>query len=339
MANMNDVARQAGVSLSTVSHVVNGTRNVEAGTRQRVLDAIKATGYRQDVLARAMRRSRTDSIGLVVSDAGEPAFADMVHGVEHAAVQNGLTLVLANSAEDAAREERAVHTLLDRRVDGLILARSAATAPGLLSTLANSKAPVILLDRIFPELPFDQVGGDNREAMQRLVAHLAAAGHRRFVLVAGDQWVPTLRERREGFDDGVHRAGLDIDQQLVLHGDDESNRIELRSRLNARGFTALLASSTPLAALALAEVQRSDRVIGEDLAFATFDGFNHPDLFQPRITTVRQPAFDMGVSAVRLLVDRLESRDASPRTVRLQQRLELRDSTERIRIGSADLTV
>ena len=334
MANMNDVARQAGVSLSTVSHVVNSTRNVEPKTRQRVLDAIAATGYRQDVLARAMRRSRTDSIGLVVSDAGEPAFAEMVHGVEHAAVQHGLTLVLANSAEDAEREERAVHTLLDRRVDGLILARSAATAPGLLGTLGGSKAPVILLDRVFPELPFDQVGGDNRDAMQRLVSHLVAGGHRRFALVAGDQRVPTLRERRDGFWDGIRNAGLEASGQLVLESGDPATRDALRSALATDDISALLAASTPLAALALDEVQRSGRVIGQDLAFATFDGFNHPDLFEPRITTVRQPAFDMGVAAVRLLVDRLGARESPPRTVRLQQQIELRDSTERMQLGA-----
>src|SRR5829696_7457201 len=106
MATMVDVARIAQVSISTVSHVLNGTRNVEPATRERVVAAIEATGYRQDTLARAMRRSRTDSIGLVVSDAGEPAFAEMVHGVEDAAAERGLTLLLANSAEDSEREQR-----------------------------------------------------------------------------------------------------------------------------------------------------------------------------------------------------------------------------------------
>src|SRR5687768_6495942 len=98
MPTIVEVARLAKVSTSTVSHVLNGTRNVEPATRKRVLAAIAKTGYRQDAVARAMRRSKTDSIGLVVSDAGEPAFAEMVHGVEHAAAEQGLTLVLANSA-------------------------------------------------------------------------------------------------------------------------------------------------------------------------------------------------------------------------------------------------
>ena len=330
MATMVEVARLAQVSISTVSHVLNGTRNVEPETRSRVVEAIEKTGYRQDALARAMRRSRTESIGLVVSDAGEPAFADMVHGVEDAAVERGLTLVLANSAENPDRERRAVHTLLDRRVDGLILACAAESDPALMVSLREEKTPIVLLDRVFSDLPFDQVGADNRDSMRRLISHLLAAGHSHFVLVAGDVRVPTLRERLEGFTDAIASAGLAPSEQLILTGTDEG---AIRRALRGLPGTAsvVVAASTPLAALALEELRAAGRSIPADIAFATFDGFNHSDLFEPRLTTVRQPAFDMGVAAVRLLVERLASPDSRPRTVRLQQQLELRDSTEGFR--------
>ncbi|HBY23298.1 MAG TPA: LacI family transcriptional regulator, partial [Propionibacteriaceae bacterium] len=164
MATMIDVARLAGVSTSTVSHVLNGTRKVESATRRRVEAAIEQTGYRQDTLARAMRRSRSDSIGLIVSDAGEPAFADMAHGVEHAAAERGLTLLLANSSEDAEREGLAIHALMNRRVDGLILATAATSLVDVLRSLRDERAPVVLLDRLYHDLPFDQVGADNRDS-------------------------------------------------------------------------------------------------------------------------------------------------------------------------------
>ena len=329
MATMVDVARIARVSISTVSHVLNGTRNVEPATRDRVVAAIEATGYRQDTLARAMRRSRTDSIGLVVSDAGEPAFAEMVHGVEDAAAERGLTLLLANSAEDAEREHRAVRTLLDRRVDGLILARAANSSASLMEALQGEKSPIILLDRIFGELPFDQVGADNRDSMRRLVGHLVGAGHRRFAVMAGDIRVPTLMERLDGFHDGLRGSGLHSEDHVALEGvDTDALESALSTRLEDAGITAVIACSTPLATAALRAIERAGRSTPDDTAFATFDGFNHPDLFRPRITTVRQPAFDMGAAAVRLLIERLESPDSSPRSVRLHQRLELRDSTE-----------
>jgi len=329
MATMVDVARIAQVSISTVSHVLNGTRNVEPDTRRRVMDAIEKTGYRQDALARAMRRSRTDSIGLVVSDAGEPAFAEMAHGVEHAAAEQGLTLLLANSAEDADREQRAVRTLLDRRVDGLILARSAASTAGLVDSLAGEKAPVILLDRLYADLPFDQVGADNRDTARRLVAHLTAAGHRRSLVVAGDTRVPTLRERLDGILDGLRDAGLREEDQVILTGTDfGALRSEAASVLADPDLTVVIGGSTPLATASLQAIADAGRSTPHDVAFATFDGYNHPDVFEPRITTVRQPAFDMGTAAVRLLIERIESPDSSPRTVRLRQTIELRDSTE-----------
>ncbi|MBB6403693.1 LacI family DNA-binding transcriptional regulator [Arthrobacter sp. AZCC_0090] len=329
MATMVEVARKAKVSISTVSHVLNGTRNVEPETRKRVLAAIASTGYRQDALARALRRSQTDSIGLVVSDAGEPAFAEMVHGVEHAAVENGLTLVLANSAENADREKKAVQTLLNRRVDGLILARAAESDPALLQALEQEKPPTILLDRIFSQLPFDQVGADNRETMRQLVTHMIVSGHRRFALVAGDVRVPTLQERMGGFTDASLEGRLGLDEQLIITGTDrEALAEELGNSLRTGQITAVIACSTPLAALSLRTLARAGISTPRDIAFATFDGFDNSDLFQPRVTTVRQPAFDMGAAAVHLLVERLRTPEASPRTVRLQQRIEWRESTE-----------
>lgn len=329
MATMVDVARRAKVSVSTVSHVLNGTRNVERETRQRVLDAISETGYRQDALARALRRARTDSIGLVVSDAGEPAFAAMAHGVEHAAVEHGLTLVLANSAEDVERERRAVQTLLDRRVDGLILARAAESDPALVDSLEDEKPPIILLDRIFPSLPFDQVGADNRETMRVLTLRLLEQGHRRLAVVAGDTRVPTLHERLDGFTSALVEAGRPLEDHPVITGtDDEAMRSALDSTMAASTPTAVIAGSTPLAVLALTALGEAGLRVPEDIAFATFDGFDNSDLFRPRLTTVRQPAFDMGVAAVQLLVERLRTPDGSPRTVRLRQRIDWRESTD-----------
>ncbi|PPF31748.1 LacI family transcriptional regulator [Rathayibacter tritici] len=328
MATMVQVARMAGVSTSTVSHVLNNTRPVDPATRRRVMDAIKKTSYRQDTLARSLRRSRTDSIGLVVSDAGEPAFAAMVHGVEDAAAAEGMTLLLANSSEDQVREARAVQTLLGRRVDGLILALSADSGDSGLGELQGGSPPVVLLDRVFDAAPVDQVGADNRESMRRLVEHLRAAGHRRFILIAGDQRVPTLRERAAGFRDAVPAS--DRDDQAVI---DDSEREAVDAAVMAAirrplRPSVIIASSTPLAVQALERLRAEGLAIPRDIAFATFDGFDHADLFEPALTTIRQPGFDMGTAAVRLLLERIERPASSPRTVRLQQTLELRTSTE-----------
>jgi LacI family transcriptional regulator len=327
MSTIVDVARTAGVSTSTVSHVLNGTRPVQPATRQRILDAIEKTGYRRDAVARAMRRARTDSIGIVVSDAGEPAFAEMVHGVEHAAAAQDMTLVLANSAEDAEREVRAVRTLLGRRVDGLILARCADSSAAVTELLTVEAPPVVLLDRAFGGSPFDQVSAENRESMRSLIEHLCRAGHTRFLLVAGDTRVSTLQERLQGFWDAVPREGRD-GHVVIESADADDVRRRTGEALATGEHSCVIAASTPLAVTALEGLRDLGRSVPEDVAFAAFDGFAHSDLFRPAITTVRQPAFEMGVAAVTLLLERIGARDASPRTVRLRQRLELRGSTE-----------
>lgn len=331
MATIVDVASLAGVSTSTVSHVLNETRHVEPETKARVMSAVQATGYRRDALARSMRRARTDSIGLVVSDAGEPAFADMVHGVEEAAAQHGLSLLLANSAEDPARERAAVEALLDRRVDGLIIARAAGSRAGLLERIRNEKKPLVLLDRL-ADLDVDQVGVNNQAAMAALVDHLTDRGHERIMLVSGDLRVSSLRERHDGFRAAMLKRGLEVPDSLLCEGTVTAaatfDRVRPLLGDSAAGPTAILACSTLLAAGALRAVQHEGLQVPGTMAFATFDGFTYSDLFQPQITTVRQPAFQLGESAVGLLMRRLETPSAPTKILRLESEIEFRRSTD-----------
>lgn len=331
MATIVDVASLAGVSTSTVSHVLNDTRHVEPETKERVISAVRATGYRRDALARSMRRARTDSIGLVVSDAGEPAFADMVHGVEEAAAQNGLSLLLANSAEDPARERAAVEALLDRRVDGLIIARAAGSSGGLLARIRQEKKPLVLLDRL-ADLDVDQVGVNNQSAMAALVGHLAVRGHQRILLISGDLRVSSLRERYDGFHAAMLDRGLEVPAGLLCEGTVTAastfDRVRTLLTTSQDGPTAILACSTLLAAGALRAVQHEGLQVPGTMAFATFDGFTYSDLFEPQITTVRQPAFRLGESAVGLLLRRIENSNAPTKILRLESEIEFRRSTE-----------
>lgn len=328
MTTMVKVAKLAGVSISTVSHVLNGTRHVNDETRQKVLKAIEETSYRQDALARAMRRSRTDSIGLIVSDGGEPAFAEMIRGVEETAARQGITLLLANSAEDPEREARAVQALLERRVDGLILARAAGSGPNVLAEFANQDTPLVLMDRL-SEDPFDQVGVENREPIKELVVHLLSQGHERILLIGGDTRVSTLRERHEAFQEAMTVAGIPPQNQMtVTAGEPEATDAAIHEALSAaKPPTAVIACSTILAAAALRHIQRLGLRMPDDIAFATFDGFAYADLFQPQLTTVRQPAFLVGATAAELLTKRIADKTSDTSVVRLAPAIEYRAST------------
>lgn len=331
MVTMLDVAKTAGVSVSTVSHVVNGTRFVGEGTRSRVEAVIADLGYKQDALARALRRSQTDSIGVVVSDGSQPAFAGMIHGVEQAASRMGLTLLLASSAESAQTELQVVQALLERRVDGLILARTAASTDEVIRLVQTTGTPLVLMDRL-GATNVDQVGVDSTGPVAEVIRHLAEGRHEELLFVGGDLRVPTLRERYEGFVVGVRSAGLDPSRQHEITGTatpDETRDAVTRVLRAPNRPTAVFASSTVLAAAALYAAQGLGLAIPDDLAFAAYDGFAYSDLFAPQITTIRQPATQVGEQAMELLAEHLDrARPSRPaRTVRLQPLIEYREST------------
>jgi LacI family transcriptional regulator len=328
VATIVDVAQLAGVSTSTVSHVLNATRPVREDTRARVEAAIRATGYRRDSVARAMRRSRTDSIGLVVSDVTQPAFAEMVRGVEHEAAAAGLTLLLANSGEDPARERRALEVLTERRVDGLIIAPVGRSHRKEMADIQQRGTPLVLMDRL-GGLRADQVGVENTAPMRDVVLHLVEHGHRRIALAAGDASVPTVAERRQGYLDALDEAGIETDDSLILMGSGlAADTLHSMTGLFQEPDrpTAVVAVSTESAVGVLKAARALDLHTPRDFAFAAFDGFPNADLFRPRISTITQPAYEIGSTAMQLLLGRLEDDTNSYRSVRLAPEITYRES-------------
>ena len=181
-----------------------------------------------------------------------------------------------------------------------------------MEQLSAETPPVVLLDRVFDGAPCDQVGADNRESMRRLVEHLLAQGHRRFVVVAGDTRVPTLIERLAGFRDAAGEAPSGRARRPRGRRQRQIRRTLASRRGRPGTHTCVIAASTPLAVPRSKCLRDAGISVPDDIAFATFDGFNHSDLFQPSITTVRQPAFEMGVAAVSLLLERLASAEDEP---------------------------
>ncbi|WP_137991538.1 LacI family DNA-binding transcriptional regulator [Streptomyces vilmorinianum] len=329
MATIVDVARLAGVSTSTVSHVINATRPVNPRTRERVEDAIRATGYQRDSVARALRRSRTDSIGLIVSDVAQPAFAEMVRGVEHEATKAGYTLLLANSGEDPALERRALRVLAERKVDGLVVAPVGRSERAGLEAVRAQGIPLVVMDRL-GALPTDQVGVENADPMGELVRHLVGHGHRRIALAAGDRAVATIEERCRGYREALAASGIGYEDELVLWG--SGLAADTRARVHElfagpQPPSALVAVSTETAIGSLQALRARELDIPGDVAFAAFDGFPYMDLFRPGITAVTQPAYEIGSTAMSLLLSRMDGTLTSRhRSIRLQPELTYRES-------------
>ncbi|MFR9798669.1 LacI family DNA-binding transcriptional regulator [Streptomyces sp. MS06] len=337
MPTMLDVARCAGVSVATVSHVLNGTRPVREHTRQAVLDAVEELGYTPNTLARSLVTSRTRSIGLAVSAIRNPYFTELLQGVEAAALEHGYGLLLADPHDDPHHERTVVQLLHERRVDGLIVAPSAQPA-ALLAYLTRHGVPAVLLDRLADgpaggsaggSPRFDQVCAENAAPTARLVGHLAGLGHRRIGLVAGLPGLSTTDERSAGYRQGLTAAGLPHDERLVRHGDSTATGAE-------RATAALLSLDAPPTALVsgnntmtlgvLRTLRDRGLSVPGDIALCCFDDFPWADLFSPRLTAVAQPGREIGATAVRVLLDRLDGPGRAPRTVRLPCDFVHRDS-------------
>ncbi|MFI2199360.1 LacI family DNA-binding transcriptional regulator [Streptomyces sp. NPDC020192] len=339
MATMADVARSAGVSVATVSHVLNGTRPVLPHTRQAVLDAIDTLGYTPNTLARSLVTSRTRSIGLAVSAISNPYFTEILQGVEAAALEAGYSLLIADPHDDPGHERKVAQLLHERRVDGMIVAPS-AHPHDLVGYLRRHAVPTVFLDRLIDahvldggpagreegaapggDVPwYDQVCADGAGPTARLVTHLAGLGHRRIGMVAGLTGLSTTEERVAGYLDGLTVAGLAHDERLLVSGDSASAGAE-------RAMAALLALPDPPTALvtannamtigALSTLRRHGLSVPDDIALCCFDDFAWADLFSPRLTAIAQPSRELGAQAVRVLLDRLGEPHRPARTVRL----------------------
>jgi LacI family transcriptional regulator len=328
MVKMVDVARRAGVSVSTVSHVINGTRFVKDETVQLVRKAIQETGYTHNTIARSLVTQSTQSIGLAISAISNVYFADLVGTIEAAARRAGYTLLLTDSHDDADEELRAVRALHQRRVDGVLFAPVTGPDGAALSYLEELGVPTVLVDRC-PSDRFDQVGVENVEATTGLVEHLVSIGHTRIGMVAGLPGLSTSSERVAGYRLGLERSGVPYDKALVADGHSNAVSAEAATR-------ELLRTPDPPTALVSANnhmtigVMRALHLLGirvpHDLGLVVFDDFEWAGLFHPRLTAVAQPIREIGDGAVRMLLDRIRDPRRPPHTERLATTFNHRDS-------------
>jgi LacI family transcriptional regulator len=304
---MADVAAAAGVSVTTVSHVLNNTRPVSEELRRRVQDAVAASGYSTNSVARALATKNTMLIGIVMSFLSNPFFAPLVSAIEKTARRRGYTLLLTDNHENAAEEAKQVKIMLDRRVDGMILAPASTNPEPMLDLITQRGTPAVLVDR-FADQRFDEVGVENVEPTASLVAHLAERGHTRIALISGRAGLSTTAERIEGYRIGLERAGLPYDKNLVRSG---GSQIEPATKAAVALLrlpdppTAMVAANNAMTVGALRGLRDIGVRVPDDVAVAAFDDFEWADLMSPGLTTVAQPIEDMGNLAAKLLIKRI----------------------------------
>lgn len=330
MATIKDVAKRAGVSVATVSHVINGTRPVSPDTAAKVWKAIKELDYHPNAVARSLRTRVTHVIGVVVSDITNPFFATLVRGAEDAAIEAGYSLIVCNSDEDLGKEDLYVNMLRRRRMDGLLIAPVRDGASPAVRELSRSGMPFVFIDRKAKGIAADSVLSDNFRGAYLATSHLIERGHERIGIVLGIPGATTTEERYAGYRAALREAGVGGDRELVAFGEYRTNG----GYRCARGFlarrrppTAIFSTNNLMTLGVLKALFAAGIRVPREMAVIGFDDLEWAEMGQPPLTVVTQRPYEIGNRAVKLLLERLGGYRGEPREIRVPVDLLVRGST------------
>ena len=331
---MSDVAKAAGVSKATVSRVLNGTAtHMRPGTAERVKQAVEALGFRPNALARSLSLGRSGTLALVVSDVVNPFYAEIIHGLEDAALQEHANIFLCNTNYDLARGLTLIRSLIDKQVDGVLLMASSMEAKWL-EELQQNRVPTVVLD---PVSERDQAGVatisvDFGAGIGEAVAALGRAGHEKLAIVTGPLGLKTARVRRDAFLRAVEKHGLDTERIVQLESNFRVNggRKALEP-LRQAGVTAVFCCNDLLALGVLLEARKQGLEVPRDLSVIGLDDIEMAAESFPALSTVALPRYEIGRLAAELIFELMADDGAMSRRRDVTTHYVARESVAAVR--------
>lgn len=325
-----DVAREAGVSMATVSRVVNGNPNVKPLTRKKVLAAIERLGYRPNAVARGLASKKTTTVGVIIPDISSLFFSELARGIEDIATMYKYNIILCNSDQRMEKELQLINTLLEKQVDGLLF-MGAEIKEDHLQALTSTTVPTVLAatrdaDNALPSVSIDhfQAGYDATQA-------LIDRGHKRIAMITGPLNDPLSGLMRfEGYKKALIDAGIGLQDELVANGNFfyESGLTQTKEFLKlAVPPTAVFAANDEMAIGAIHAIQDSGLNVPGDIEVIGHDNIRLVEMVRPRLTSVVQPMYDIGAVAMRLLTKYMNNEHVEEHVVLLPHRIEYREST------------
>ncbi len=327
---MREVARLAGVSVSTVSAVINETTIVSPRRAQKVREAMNALDYHPDQVARSLKVGRTEVVGVIMPDITNAFYPEVIRGIEDTAGQASYSVILCNSNEDPAQEQRRLNTLFSRRVDGVLIACSdAATA---YDSLIRRRFPIVFFDRLPAGAQRGAVCTDNLDAGQSATEHLLELGHRQIAMITGNLLHSTHRDRLEGFRQAMQGRQVAIRNEYLRSGDlqtqsgYESGLALLRL---PQPPTAIITSNNKMLLGLMRAIGDLGLVCPAQVSVIGFDDYVWTENFTPRLTVVRQQTYEIGCRAMAMLLKQIGSEGGSEQSevVQLKAELVIREST------------
>ncbi len=333
MATMKDIARLAGVSTSTVSHVINKSRFVSDEIAERVNNAAQQLNYAPSALARSLKMNRTKTIGMLVTTSTNPFFGEVVKGVERSCYHQGYNLILCNTEGDNQRMKASINTLLQKRVDGLLL---------MCSTLEGERLDVF--DR-YPDIPIvvmdwgpilfasDKIQDNSLQGGYMAAKHLIECGHKEIGCITGPLIRHQAQMRYEGYKRALAEAGIAINPDWIVESDFEcEGGYQAFEKLYQRGKlpSALFVSNDMMAMGVIQAASQRGLRIPDDLSLIGYDDVHIAKFMTPALTTIHQPKYRLGKAAVDTLLYRLENPDTTAQVVQLEPTLVVRNSVRKL---------
>ncbi|MCY7581705.1 catabolite control protein A [Bacillus altitudinis] len=326
-----DVAREANVSMATVSRVVNGNPNVKPTTRKKVLEAIDRLGYRPNAVARGLASKKTTTVGVIIPDISSIFYSELARGIEDIATMYKYNIILSNSDQNTDKELHLLNTMLGKQVDGIVFMGGNITDVHV-EEFKRSPVPIVLAASVEEQAQTPSVNINYEQAIYDSVQLLVEKGHKRIAFVSGPMLEPINSMRKlAGYKRALEEAGIAFDEALVAEGDySYDSGIEALANLLEQSDkpTAVIAATDEMALGVIHGAQDRGVSIPEDLEVIGFDNTRLSLMVRPQLTTVVQPTYDIGAVAMRLLTKLMNKEQVEDQIVELPHRIEERQSTK-----------
>jgi len=314
-ATQKEIAKELGISVMTVSRALNNRENVDDKTRKKVLDTAKRLGYKPNQIAKSLVLNKTYTIGVVVPEISHSFFPEVIRGIEEVTYQRQYHLILTHSAEKQKREKDAINTLESHRVDGILISTAESVKNfKLYKELINSNYPVVFFDRYVEGIGASTVGINDKESSRQITKHLIDHGYKKLAHLSGPSKVSIGLKRLEGFKEALKEANLEINEELIIEsGFQESGGYKAMNKLlklpkNKRP-RAVVAVNDPAAFGAMRAIRDAGLNIPDDIAIVGFTDDIRAELLPCPLTTIRQPAYEVGKKAAKKLIDCIDGDD------------------------------
>jgi len=330
MSTIKDVAELAGVSIATVSHVINKTRFVSEELSERVLRAIDELSYHPNPLGRGLRKGKSYTIAVFLPDPRNQFFQIMSQGIEEQAEQNNYSISYCHIYEEPSRERAYIELLSQRAIDGFIVAPTSQGRENL-EVLLKKEIPVVLVDRYMQDLPVDQVFSDSETGAYNATKHLLELGHRNIGVLLGIRGIETIKERLTGYRKALQEYDVPFDEHLVVDGYSqiEEGFVAADHLLENKKVTAIFGSNNQMMLGALMSIRKRGIKCPEEISLIGFDDLDWTAVMSPALSVVDQNPYEIGYQAGKLLFERIEGKTEipQPRIVKIPTEMIMREST------------